>query len=103
VDTTAFKRSERIEHRAEPGEAEFLVEDLAERMQQFGFPVTQVQRLGDQSKEAAQGAAIFADGLAGGPSAPLINAMRLRECSGTVLDWISLPQAKQIRNMYKEA
>jgi predicted butyrate kinase (DUF1464 family) len=80
-----------------------LVEDLNERMKQFGFPVRRVERLGDQSKEAAQGAALFAEGLAGGPSAALISAMRLKECSGTVLDWISLPQAKAIRDMYKEA
>ncbi len=80
-----------------------LVEDLSERMLRFGYPVTRVQRLGDQSKEAAQGAALFADGLAGGPSKKLVETMRLKECSGTVLDWISLPQAKDIRNMYKQA
>ncbi len=81
----------------------FLVEDLAQRMKQFGIPVSQVQRLGEKSKEAAQGAALFAEGLAGGPSASLIETMRLKECSGTVLDWITLPQAKEIRDMYKEA
>jgi predicted butyrate kinase (DUF1464 family) len=80
-----------------------LVEDLSERMKLFGYPVRRVQRLGDKSKEAAQGAALFADGLAGGPSAALIETMRLKECSGTALDWISLPQADAIRNMYKEA
>jgi predicted butyrate kinase (DUF1464 family) len=81
----------------------FLVNDLVTRMKQFGLPVTQVQRLGDKSKEAAQGAALFAEGLAGGLSTTLVETMRLKECSGTVLDWISLPQAKQIRDMYKEA
>jgi predicted butyrate kinase (DUF1464 family) len=80
-----------------------LVKDLEKRMQQFGLPVTRVQRLGDKSKEAAQGAALFADGLASGPTSKLFETMRLRECSGTVLDWISLPQAKQIREMYREA
>ncbi|MFX1492638.1 MAG: DUF1464 family protein, partial [Promethearchaeota archaeon] len=62
-----------------------------------------VQRLGEKSKEAAQGAALFAEGLAEGPATELVKVMRLRECSGTVLDWISLPQAKEIRNMYREA
>jgi len=80
-----------------------LVEDLTKRMKQFGYPVRLVQRLGDQSKEAAQGAALFADGLAGGPSTGLVKTMRLKECSGSVLDWISLPQAETIRDMYKEA
>lgn len=80
-----------------------LVQDLAERMSTFEYPVSRVQRLGDESKEAAQGAVLFADGLAGGPSKSLVETMRLRECSGTVLDWISLPQAKQIHQMYREA
>jgi predicted butyrate kinase (DUF1464 family) len=38
------------------------------------------------AKQAAQGAALVADGLAGGRSAPLVEALRLREASGTVLD-----------------
>jgi predicted butyrate kinase (DUF1464 family) len=59
--------------------------------------------LGPESKEAAQGAALFAEGLAGGPAKDLIKAMRLRECGGTVLDWITLPQAKQIRELYRQA
>ncbi len=80
-----------------------LAKDLEKRMTQFGVPVRQIARLGDKSKEAAQGAAIFADGLAGGPYEEIIEAMQLRECGGSVLDWISLPQAKMIRQMYKEA
>lgn len=80
-----------------------LVDDLEKRLQEFGYPIKRVKRLGTKSKEAAQGAALFADGLAGGPNKNLVQKMRLRECSGTVLDWISLPQAKQIREMYREA
>jgi predicted butyrate kinase (DUF1464 family) len=38
------------------------------------------------AKQAAQGAALLADGLAGGASAPLIESMGLRDASGTVLD-----------------
>lgn len=39
-------------------------------------------------KHAAQGAAVLADGLAGGPHAGLVDALRLRESSGTALDGI---------------
>jgi predicted butyrate kinase (DUF1464 family) len=39
-------------------------------------------------KQAAQGAALLADGLAGGRYAPLVEALALREASGTVLDWL---------------
>jgi predicted butyrate kinase (DUF1464 family) len=38
------------------------------------------------AKQAAQGAAIIADGLAGGASRPLVETMRIAEASGTVLD-----------------
>jgi predicted butyrate kinase (DUF1464 family) len=80
-----------------------LAQDLEQRLKRFGVPVTRVTRLGSESKEAAQGAALFAEGLAGGPAKQLVKAMRLRECGGTVLDWITLPQAKQIRDMYRQA
>ena len=38
------------------------------------------------SKQGAQGAALIADGLAGGASAPLVDALGIREARGTVLD-----------------
>jgi len=38
------------------------------------------------AKQAAQGAALLADGLAGGKSAALVDAMGIREACGTVLD-----------------
>jgi predicted butyrate kinase (DUF1464 family) len=38
------------------------------------------------TKHAAQGATIIADGLAGGPSAELVDAMGIRDASGTALD-----------------
>jgi predicted butyrate kinase (DUF1464 family) len=48
-------------------------------------------------KHAAQGAAILADGLASGRYAVLVNRLRLREASGTVLDWLSHPRAVEVR------
>lgn len=38
------------------------------------------------AKQGAQGAALLADGLAGGRYAPLVNRLRLRQAEGTVLD-----------------
>ncbi len=51
------------------------------------------------AKQAAQGAALLADGLAGGRSAALVEAMRIREASGTVLDHLHVisPQAARAR------
>ena len=39
-------------------------------------------------KEAAQGAAVIADGLAGGRFAPIVDTLGIRAASGTVLDWL---------------
>jgi predicted butyrate kinase (DUF1464 family) len=48
-------------------------------------------------KHAAQGAAVLADGLAGGRFAPLVEHLKLREVSGTVLDWLHQPRAGEAR------
>ncbi len=56
-------------------------------------PVRIVRPLAERCKEAAQGAAILADGLAGGRYAPIVEALRLREAGGTVLDHLYLEGA----------
>jgi len=43
------------------------------------------------------GAALIADGLAGGRHAELVDAMRLREARGTVLDHLYLGGADAVR------
>ena len=50
-----------------------------------------------QSKSAAQGAALIANGLAGGRYKPLVDRLNLRGASGTVLDHLYLRDAAQIR------
>jgi predicted butyrate kinase (DUF1464 family) len=49
--------------------------------------------------QAAQGAALIADGLAGGTSAELVDAMGIRQASGTVLDHLHVitPAAARVR------
>jgi predicted butyrate kinase (DUF1464 family) len=42
-------------------------------------------------KHAAQGAALLADGLAGGRYAPLVDHLQLKAASGSVLDWLHHP------------
>jgi predicted butyrate kinase (DUF1464 family) len=51
------------------------------------------------AKQAAQGAALVADGLAGGKSAALVDALGIREASGTVLDhlYVISPAAARAR------
>ena len=48
-------------------------------------------------KEAAQGAALIADGLAGGTHRDVVDAMRLRQSRGTVLDHLYLAGADEVR------
>jgi predicted butyrate kinase (DUF1464 family) len=61
-------------------------------------PIRRLQGFARVAKSSAQGAAILADGLAGGRWAPLVETMRIRAASGTVLDHlvvISPPDARR--------
>jgi predicted butyrate kinase (DUF1464 family) len=48
------------------------------------------------ASSAARGGALLADGLAGGTYAPLVETMRLREASGSVLDHLRVAGAEAI-------
>lgn len=54
--------------------------------------------VGTKVKEAARGAALIADGLAGGRYRELVEVMRLREAQGTVLDHLYLTGAEEVRS-----
>jgi predicted butyrate kinase (DUF1464 family) len=68
-----------------------LLEALAERLQGVA-PV----RSALAAKSAARGAALLADGLAGGSHAPLVARMGLREARGGVLDHLRMHGAERI-------
>jgi predicted butyrate kinase (DUF1464 family) len=51
-------------------------------------------------KHAAQGAAVVADGLAGGTHAELVEHLGLRRAGGTVLDWLRHPRAAEVRQLF---
>ncbi len=70
-------------------------ERLEQRLGSFA-PVRRVEGLTSAVKEAAQGAALIADGLAGGRHAPLVEAMRLREAAGTALDHLCVDGASDL-------
>ncbi len=54
-------------------------------------------------KEAAQGYAIVADGLAGGPFKELIEWMKIKEAKGTALDYIYHPKGVKASEKLKSA
>lgn len=73
----------------QPMLVEHLAADLA--------AIAPVERLGTLAgawvKHAAQGAAILADGLAGGTCAPVVDRLGVRSCRGTVLDHLTPSRA----------
>jgi predicted butyrate kinase (DUF1464 family) len=73
-----------------------LLDALTERLARVA-PVSAATGLGPRAKTAAEGAAVLADGLAGGRYAPLVERLRLREASGTVLDHLRVRGAETIR------
>jgi predicted butyrate kinase (DUF1464 family) len=66
---------------AEPAIQQRLAADLAD----LG-PVRMLAGFAARTKQGAQGAALLADGLAGGVHAELVSRLRIREAKGTVLD-----------------
>jgi predicted butyrate kinase (DUF1464 family) len=68
-----------------------LVDALGERL----APVAPVRAIGGVA--AARGAAVLADGLAGGRYAPLVERLGVAEASGTVLDHLRVHGADRIR------
>jgi predicted butyrate kinase (DUF1464 family) len=73
-----------------------LLEGLVERLAAVA-PVRAVTGVGTHAKAAAHGAALLADGLAGGRYAPLVDQLRLREASGTALDHLRMHGAEHVR------
>jgi predicted butyrate kinase (DUF1464 family) len=73
-----------------------LLEELTERLAGVA-PVSAAAGLGPRATTAAQGAAVLAEGLAGGRYAPLVERLRLREATGTALDHLRMHGANMIR------
>jgi predicted butyrate kinase (DUF1464 family) len=62
-----------------------MVERIAAGLADIGA-VRRLEGFAVPAKQGAQGAAVLADGLAGGEYAPLVDRLRIREARGTVLD-----------------
>jgi predicted butyrate kinase (DUF1464 family) len=64
-------------------------------------PVRRIEGFGTKTvKEAAQGAALIANGLAGGSYSEIINTMQIKKAKGTSLDNILLPEIETIKKEY---
>jgi predicted butyrate kinase (DUF1464 family) len=63
-------------------------------------PVCLLTGFDPRCKEGAQGAALLADGLAGGPNQVLVETLRLREAHGTVLDHLYMDGGDTVRRHF---
>ncbi|MCZ7392288.1 MAG: DUF1464 family protein [Candidatus Methanoperedens sp.] len=72
-----------------------------ELKKRIDFPVRKLEGFAVKNvKEAAQGAALIANGLAGGRYSELIDAMQIRKAEGTSLDYILLPEIEALKKEY---
>lgn len=62
--------------------------------------VRRVEGFAQVAKEAAQGAALIAEGLAGGRREALVEAMRLRQAGGSALDHLYVAGSQALRDEY---
>lgn len=72
-----------------------------ELKRRLDFPVRKLEGFAVKNvKEAAQGAALIANGLAGGRYSELIDVMQIKEAKGTSLDYILLPEIAALKKEY---
>jgi predicted butyrate kinase (DUF1464 family) len=76
-----------------------VVTELTERLKWIA-PARRVDGITKDVKEAAQGAALVANGLAGGRYTPLTDNLKLREAKGTVLDYVRLKDGDDLKSKY---
>jgi predicted butyrate kinase (DUF1464 family) len=75
---------------------EELAAEIAADLQRIAR-VTRLESMpGAWVKRAAQGAALIADGLAGGRFVNAVESASLRQASGSVLDWLRHPRPAQV-------
>jgi predicted butyrate kinase (DUF1464 family) len=74
-------------------------QEVVRRLSPFA-PVRRVKGFAQSAKEAAQGAALIAEGLAGGMHERLVEVMELRGASDTVLDHLYVAGAEALRQRY---
>ena len=80
-----------------------LADAVRAELSRFGTLTNLASLPGAWVKHAAQGAALLADGLAGGRHRVLVEHLELRQAAGTVLDWLTHPRANEVRAWFGPA
>lgn len=83
-------------------EADVIVGPSAMGLPVYDIPVRKLEGYAKKSKEAAQGAALIASGLADGMYAELVDVLELRGARGTVLDYIRWPGFNAEKAIHKK-
>src|SRR5437762_377655 len=73
-----------------------LADAIRQRLEAFA-PTRVLEGFAHTAKEGAQGAALVADGLAGGVNGPLVERLAIREAQGSVLDHLYVVPRDQAR------
>lgn len=80
-----------------------LRDAVARRLERFA-PVREAGGFAEQASEAAQGAALIAQGLlGGGAEEALVDALRLREARGSALDHLYVAEADALRRRHPQS
>ncbi len=79
----------------------YILRELSERLSSYG-KVRRLEGFAKKVKEASQGAALIADGLAGGEFQKLIDCIRLKSADGSVLDYIYLENITRERSEFNQ-
>jgi predicted butyrate kinase (DUF1464 family) len=73
-------------------------EALESVLERYGFSIDVIKlESRAKAKEAAEGSAIIANGIAGGIYKPLVESLRLGESSGSIFDWVNVEGREKLR------
>lgn len=83
-----------VEHHPE------LVATLKKELSNWGIVDGLPSLTGAWVKHAAQGAALLADGLAGGKFSSIVESLEIRHGQGSIFDYLLHPRARQLENQF---
>lgn len=75
---------------------EWLVSRLRDRLSRLA-PIRSLKGFAQAASQAAQGAALLAEGLAGGARSDLVRILAISEAAGTALDYLHVTGGEEIR------